>query len=218
VKWLWNRNKKAETLSPLDGYNLWAATYQHESNPIKNLSDKLVEQLLPDLKDKSFLDAGCGTGKFCGLAQQRNAAQITGIDLSPAMVEVARQLNTKIEFQCGDLSSISIKENQYDIIVCALVLGHLEFLSPCLDNLLKALRPDGTLIITDFHPVLTLLKAKRTFKDLHSGKSFEVIHHLHLFQEYFNYFKKYQLIVEELQESVFNNTPVVFAIRVKKIM
>lgn len=216
MKWWWNRKKNAETLSPLEGYNLWAATYQNESNPIKNLSDKLVEKLLPDLQNKSFLDAGCGTGKFCSIAQQRNATEILGIDLSPAMIEVARQLHSKIEFHCSDLSSVSIKKNQYDIVICALVLGHLESLSPCLDNLIKALRPDGTLIITDFHPILTLLKAKRTFKDSCSNKSFEISHHLHLFQEYFNYFKKYQLTVEELQEPIFNNTPVVFAIRVKK--
>src|SRR6478609_19517 len=215
MKWL-NRRKEITVLSPLEGYNLWAASYHQESNPIKNLSDSLIEKLLPDLQDKRFMDAGCGTGKFCIVAKEKNASHIFGLDLSPAMIDVARENCKSAEFQCGDLASAVIKEKSYDVIICALVLGHLEHLEPALDKLLKALKTGATIIITDFHPYLTLSHAKRTFTDKQTGQNFEVHHYLHLFQEYFEYFAKYGVVVDTLEEPLFKESPVIFAIRARK--
>jgi len=212
----WKLRKKITVLTPLEGYNRWSSTYHHESNPIKDLSDQLVEKLLPDLKDKNFLDAGCGTGKFCSLAEKKNAARIVGLDLSPNMIEIARQQCKSAEFRSGDLSSVLIEENNYDVIVCALVLGHLEHLTPALDSLLKALRHGGVLIITDFHPFLTLLQAKRTFRETVTGKNFEVRHHLHLFEDYFKVISLHHAVVETLEEPRYNNSPAVFGFRIRK--
>lgn len=211
----WNR-KKIEILSPLEGYNLWAATYSQESNPIKNLSNNLVEKFLPDVQDKVVLDAGCGTGWFCSLAAKQNASKVIGIDISPAMIEIAKVQNASTEFRCGNLIDTVIDESYFDIIICALVLGHLECLTPSLKKLIKALKPGGTLIITDFHPFLTLLQSKRTFQDSASRRSFEVKHHLHLFSEYVNCFHENGISIEALEEPRFRDTPVVFGFRVKK--
>lgn len=214
---MWWKSKKIKVLSPLEGYDRWAATYSHESNPIKNLSDELVEKFLPDLHGKAVLDAGCGTGKFCSVAEKQNAAEITGIDLSPAMIDIARKQNTFSTFRCESLSDAVLPENKFDVIICALVLGHIEYLAPVLTKLLLALKKNGTLIITDFHPFLTLLQSKRTFNDSLSGKQFEVLHHLHLFQEYFRCISENYAIIETLQEPLYNGTPVIFGLRIKKV-
>jgi malonyl-CoA O-methyltransferase len=213
---LWPRKKKISTLSPLEGYNRWASSYQGESNPIKNFSDSFVENNLPDLHDKFFADAGCGTGKFCSIAEKHHAKKIMGIDLSPAMIEIATTNCKLAEFKCGDLSKIVLEPESHDVIVCALVLGHLEHLRPALSNLLKALKSGGTLIVTDFHPFLTMLQSKRTFLDQRSGKHFEVRHYLHMFEEYFNVFNEFDVTVQTFEEPIFNSTPVIFGIVVRK--
>jgi len=215
---MWWRDKKVDILSPLEGYNRWAATYNQESNPIKNLSDSLVEKFLPDLRGKSVLDAGCGTGKFCALAEKRHAAKITGIDLSPAMIEIARSQNTASSFRCENLSDAELAENDVDVIICALVLGHIEQLEPVLTRLLRALKKEGTLIITDFHPFLTLLQSKRTFRDKLSGKHYEVLHHLHLFEEYVRCIRENDATMEALEEPKFSGNPVIFGLRIKKLL
>jgi malonyl-CoA O-methyltransferase len=215
MDWLLKK-KKIEVVSPLEGYDQWASSYQEESNPIKNLSDSLVEKLLPDLKEKIVLDAGCGTGKFCALAAKNGASKILGIDLSPNMIENARGNCPLATFKCGDLSTISLERNAMDVIICALVLGHIEKLGPALDNLLNGLRSGGLLIITDFHPFLTLIQSKRTFRNPLSGKSFEVRHYLHLFQEYFSCFANNNSFVEVFEEPCYNDVPVVFGIQVRK--
>jgi malonyl-CoA O-methyltransferase len=207
---------KPQVLSPLEGYNLWAATYQSESNPIKDLSDSLVKKFLPHLQGKSVLDCGCGTGKFCTIAEEQNAYRIVGLDLSPSMIRIAKQNHPKTEFICADITEVELEPNAFDVCISALMMAHLEHLEPPLKKMLHALKKDGIIILTDFHPFLTLTNAKRTFHHDRSGKSYEVRHFLHLFESYFKVFADQNFIVEKFEEPVFNNTPVVFGIRARK--
>jgi len=211
------KNRKTNILSPLEGYNSWAPFYLRESNPVKDLSDNLIEKYLPDLHGKRVLDAGCGPGKFCVLAEKQHALTISGIDLSPNMIEQARKNCPSGNFKCDDLSQIAIEEKAFDVMICALVPGHLQNLSPALDNLLKALDHGGIFIMTDFHPFLTLMQSKRTFTNPVSGQHFEIRHYLHFFEEYFKIFVKYQVIIEDWAEPLYNGVPLVFAVRLKKM-
>jgi malonyl-CoA O-methyltransferase len=215
MKWL-KAKKEVPVLTALEGYNLWASTYNNESNPIKNLSDNLVEKFLPDLTDKVVLDAGCGTGKFCRLAEKNKASKIVGIDLSPAMIKEALVNCRSAEFICSEISTAPITESHYDVIICALVLGHIADLNAALGNLLQGLKCGGSIIITDFHPFLTLARSKRTFKDKSSGKTYEVQHYLHMFTDYFECFRNYNVRIENFEEPLFQKSPVVFGVRAVK--
>jgi malonyl-CoA O-methyltransferase len=210
------RRRNVKVLSPLEAYNQWAASYLYESNPVKNLSDELVEKMLPSLNGKRMLDAGCGPGKFCKYAAEQKAANIVGVDLSPAMIEEARKHCPSGDFRISDLSAISFPKDNFDVIICALSLGHLEQLKPALQKLVDTLDHGGSLIITDFHPFLTLTQAKRTFRDPATGKQAEVRHYLHLFEEYVASFVENNVSIQEWAEPLFNGVPVVFGIRVKK--
>ena len=213
---LFGKKNVPQILSPLEGYNRWASSYGSESNPIKNFSDNFVEKHLPDLQHKSLLDFGCGTGKFCQYAERKSAAQILGIDLSPAMIEEARKTTHNTKYICGEIADITLSENTFDVIVTALVMGHLENLEPALNKLLRSLKPGGLFIITDFHPFLTLTQSKRTFTDPLTGKKFEVRHHLHLFEEYFKIFHDHSVTVNSFEEPIFRDAPVIFGMQAKK--
>ncbi len=206
------RKKK---LAPLDAYNLWADSYSGESNPIKNFSDELIGKWMTEVNGKSVLDAGCGTGKICNLASDRGASRIFGVDLSPAMIKEATKNCLNADFKCLDLSKEKI-DGQFDLIVSALVLGHIRNLDFVLTNLLGNLTPNGILLITDFHPFLTLQGARRTFSEKKSGKTFEVEHHLHLFEEYVSCLTKSNACVEEVAEPRWQEQPVVFGMKIRK--
>jgi len=203
-------------LSPLEGYNRWAASYGTESNPVKVLSDDLIKKFLPDLKGKAVLDAGCGVGKFCVLAESQQASSVVGIDLSPAMIDEARRHCPHAEFRCGDLGSVVMEPARFDVIICSLVLAHIENFEPALQKLVRALREGGVLLITDFHPFLTLQQSKRTFRDESSGKTYEVQHYLHLFQDYFRIFREERITLEFFEEPRFQGSPVIFGLRARK--
>jgi malonyl-CoA O-methyltransferase len=209
--------KKISVLSVVEGYNKWSASYADEINPIKNAADILVEKFLPDLHQKSVLDAGCGTGKFCSLAEKQGAVKIVGIDLSPQMIEKAKINCPQAQFQCGDLSELSTGVSEFDVIICSLVLAHIKYLEPALQPLITSLKPKGTLIITDFHPYLTLMDGRRTFQDSQTRRTFEIDHHLHLLEEYFRILSNNRLTINKLEEPCYQNKPVVFGILATRI-
>ncbi len=216
MKLPWQNKNQVTTLSPKEGYNRWAATYSKESNPIKDLSDKGILKFLPDVQSKIVLDAGCGTGHFCKVLSDRGASKIIGIDFSSAMIETAKQNCPAAEFYSEDISIQFLEKETFDLIICALVLGHIIDIRPALENLAVALKKGGTLLISDFHPFLTLQHAKRTFKDA-SGSLFEIKHHLHLFQDIIQCLHQHQIVVETLEEPLWHDAPVIYIMKAKKI-
>jgi malonyl-CoA O-methyltransferase len=214
----WFKKKDIPVLSPKEGYDLWALTYSSESNPIKELSNKFVESMLPDLHGKSVLDAGCGTGHFCLYAQKHQAARIMGIDFSQVMIDEAKKNCPSAQFYCGDLSTLNFKQEPVDVIICALVIGHIENISQTLTNFSSLLKPGGYLVLTDFHPILTLQNAKRTFKNPQTQEVTEVKHYLHLIAEIKSLAESLDFKIELVQEPRWKDVPVVYGLKAIKII
>lgn len=74
----------------------------------ERMRDILLSWLPDDLRGVRILDAGCGTGALSAEAARRGA-QVVAIDLSPSLIELARQRIPHqigagtIEFQVGDM-------------------------------------------------------------------------------------------------------------------
>ncbi|HEU5290850.1 MAG TPA: class I SAM-dependent methyltransferase [Cyclobacteriaceae bacterium] len=212
----WLKKKSTPVLSPQEGYDLWALSYAQESNPIKDLSNKFAESMLHELRGKSILDAGCGTGHFCLYAERQGAAHIIGVDFSPVMIEQAKKNCPATRFYCGDISTLNI-EAPVDVIICALVIGHIENISTLFANFSDVLKPGGQLILTDFHPVLTMQNARRTFKNLKTDQVIEIKHYLHTLEEIKSLLGSAGFSIDQLQEPQWNKVPVVYGLKALKI-
>jgi malonyl-CoA O-methyltransferase len=212
----WPFKNPIPRVDPLEGYNLWASSYHHESNPIKKFSDQFILEHLPSIKGKTVLDAGCGAGKFCMKAEELKAKKIVGIDLSPEMISTSKKNCNYTEFITGDIASTNLAENEFDLVICALVLGHQETLNLSLAKLVKSLTANGLLLITDFHPYLTMNQSKRTFKG-QDGKTYEIKHYLHHFEDYFECVKESNAMITSLKEPKYNESPVIFGMEVVRI-
>jgi ubiquinone/menaquinone biosynthesis C-methylase UbiE len=46
---------------------------------------------LEPIQGKTILDVGCGSGRYCIAYAQRGAAHVLGVDISPAMISLARE-------------------------------------------------------------------------------------------------------------------------------
>ena len=74
----------------------------------ERMRDILLGWLPDDLRGVRILDAGCGTGAFAAEAARRGA-RVVAIDLSPSLIELARQRIPQelgagtIEFRVGDM-------------------------------------------------------------------------------------------------------------------
>ncbi len=95
-----------------------------------------------------ILDAGCGTG-LCAATVRPFAAHLTGVDLSPAMLEKARQRGGYDALMVAELTDyLSRSSALFDLIFSVDTLIYFGDLSSVLQNAANALRPAGWLAFT----------------------------------------------------------------------
>ncbi len=115
--------------------------------------DELLTHIQPGMK---ALELGCATG-WISLAMAQRGATVTGSDLSEKALETARryyesikdQVSGSVEYQAGDMNTIQLPENTYDVIVVKSVLHHLINLDHTIAEMHKALKPGGLLWASD---------------------------------------------------------------------
>jgi malonyl-CoA O-methyltransferase len=197
------------------GYDQWAASYAYEKNPIKSTSDEIIIKMLPHLSGKRVMDAGCGSGYFCQHAEREGAKAIVGIDFSSKMIEQAIKICKYTKFLVDDIQNIDLQESSVDILICALVLGHVEKIDMVISKFSKTLVKDGVLVISDFHPFLSLRGQRRTFR---SGKEYlEVPHYIHMLHRYINLLTQSGFAIEQMEEPFWQGNPVIFVLKAKKL-
>jgi SAM-dependent methyltransferase len=105
-------------------------------------------------KKISVLDLGCGTGRYFHCL--RNVKRLVGIDISAHMLELARdpvkskQLDIEdIELRCGDIYSLELPDQSFDLIYSIGVVGEYSPINNILlDKFSRLLAPKGRLFFT----------------------------------------------------------------------
>jgi predicted TPR repeat methyltransferase len=89
------------------------------------------------------LDLGCGTG-LCGPLLRPLARHLSGVDLSPRMLERARALGIYDDLACADIVPwLTARADKTDLIVAADVLVYFGDLAPLFDAARRVLTADG---------------------------------------------------------------------------
>lgn len=167
-------------LSSLDAYALWAERYPPVAhNRLMEIEQDSLVSLLPDLTDKVVLDAAGGTGRYSQLAKQAGANQVICFDNSLQMLQAGMILQ-RVQ---STLSEIPFLSQSFDVVICALALGHIADLIPTFCELARVIKSEGMLLISVFHPFQTLQGAKRTFQ-ASDGQQYAVRHYVHLYADY----------------------------------
>lgn len=97
------------------------------------------------------LEVAVGTGR--NLPFYHAGVQITGIELSPAMLAIARQrandLGVQAELLEGDAQALPFEDNAFDTVVCALSLCTIPDHAKAIREMARVLRPGGKLLLLD---------------------------------------------------------------------
>ncbi len=135
--------------------------------------DTWMLEALGDVSGKSVIDIGCGEGRFCRLLSELGA-DVTGIDLTEALIEQARSVGSKREtYLVGDAEDlVEVRDDSFDLAVSYIVFVDLVDYSGSIREAYRVLRPGGRFIVCNLHPMRTAVKSVDGWISDRSGKLF----------------------------------------------
>jgi len=105
-----------------------------------------------------LLDVGCGTGVVALTAARDTGAIVTGLDLTPELLERARQnaalMKLEVDWHLGDAEALPFPDSSFAFVVSQ--FGHMFAPRPevALREMLRVLEPGGTIAFSTWPPEL----------------------------------------------------------------
>lgn len=149
-----------------DAYTDWSATYDSDRNLTRDLDQQVALQEINRFRCKSILELGCGTGKNTPLLASAGE-HVHALDFSAGMIEKAKAKVTlpNVTFEIADITKRWPSQNQtFDLIVCNLVLEHIEDLDFIFAEASRVLVEGGRFFICELHPVRQYLGTQARFQ------------------------------------------------------
>ncbi|MGI2336394.1 MAG: class I SAM-dependent methyltransferase [Dehalogenimonas sp.] len=102
------------------------------------------------------LDICCGTGSTTAIiAPEVDQGHVTGVDLSPDMLAVAKKkvVASWVSFQRASVDNLPFNDNSFNHVICSYGLHEIpkELRAAALKEVLRVLKPGGTFLTLDYH-------------------------------------------------------------------
>ena len=113
-------------------------------------------EFLPDLAGLSMIDLGCGEGRYTR-SFARRGARMTGVDISPGMLELARQEEVRepleIRYEVESSTHLSsFADSSFDAGVSAMALMDTPDFPAVAREAFRVIRPGGGFYFSVLHP------------------------------------------------------------------
>lgn len=116
---------------------------------------KKVVAILKEESPNTILDIATGTGDLAIAMIKTGAKKIIGLDISPGMLAVGekkikeKNLSPIIDMVVGDSESLAFDTHTFDAVTVSFGVRNFENLEKGLSEILRVLRPGGTLVILE---------------------------------------------------------------------
>jgi predicted TPR repeat methyltransferase len=114
-----------------------------------------IFDLLPDIEGKHVLHLQCATGEATAQLVERSAL-VTAVDVSAEEIEIARERAPDVAYYHADVHELPLELHRarFDLVFTGGdVLESIRDLDQWLAGIVSALKPGGTLLLYDSHPV-----------------------------------------------------------------
>ncbi len=124
------------------------------------VNNPAIFELAGNLEKKRVLDAGCGEGYNTRLLA-RQGVLMTGVDISPKMIELARKEETAeplgIRYDTASFIDLSLfGEGEFDVIISTMALMDAPSYKKSVLEFWRILRREGLLVFSITHPCFTM--------------------------------------------------------------
>jgi ubiquinone/menaquinone biosynthesis C-methylase UbiE len=160
----------AETERVLGLYEKEARKYDREMNFFDRLLFAGGREWVCSQAAGDVLEIGIGTGR--NLPHYRADVSLIGIELSPAMLEIARararELGREVDLRVGDAQALGFPDDSFDAVVCTLSLCTIPDDRAAVAEARRVLRPGGRFLLLEHvrSPVLPVRLGQRLLDPL----------------------------------------------------
>jgi SAM-dependent methyltransferase len=105
---------------------------------------ELLWSTLVELTPRRVLEVGGGPGELSERLRVELGAEVTFVDISPRMVDLARARG--VDAQVGDVQSLPLADASFDTVVAAWMLYHVPDIDRGLAEIARVLEPGGRLV------------------------------------------------------------------------
>lgn len=142
----------------IESYNKYTVKCAEKMRSGENIKHTFLEKpamykKLPDLKGKTVLCIGCGTGEECGHIKSLGAKRVIGIDISKERVDFVKKIYPDLEFHNMDMEKLEFPDNSFDFIYSSLVLHYSKDWTKILNKVYKILKTKGAFLFSTHHPI-----------------------------------------------------------------
>lgn len=107
--------------------------------------------LLGDVRGKTVLDLGCGSGETL-IPLVRRGAHVIGLDISPDLIEIARKRLEKAGLEAtvrvGSAYETELPDASVDVLFCMSLIHHLD-IARVREEMRRVLRPSGFVVLKE---------------------------------------------------------------------
>lgn len=127
----------------------------------------ILKELIPELKDKTVLDLGCGFGWHCRYAGEQQANFVVGVDISEKMIQRAIEMtkDPSISYIHSSIEDIDFPDSQFDVVISSLAFHYLKSFNSIGRKVYDYLKPGGSFVFSVEHPIFTSRKEQDWYYD-----------------------------------------------------
>ncbi|MES1945300.1 type 11 methyltransferase [Salinisphaera sp. PC39] len=133
-------------------YNREAGRYDRRWSAYVERTTGETLRRMPVAENDRILDVGCGSGVLLQrLAQGTPGAALSGVDLSGAMLAVARRrLGPAVDLRCAAAEELPFADGAFDTVVSVSMFHFIRRPEEALREMRRVLAPGGRLVLTDW--------------------------------------------------------------------
>ena len=194
-----------QTVDVRTGYREWLPTYEDTVEDAMDIA--LLDELSGPAWDRvrRAADLGCGTGRTGAWLSDHGVASIDGVDLTPEMLDVARERGAHDRLVEADVADTGLDGGVYDLVIASLVDEHLEDLEPLYREAWRLAEPGAWFVLVAFHPHFIMATGMPTHFKSGSGEPLAIASHVHLLSDHVSAGLRAGWTLAEMREGVIDD-------------